>query len=597
MAAAVNDVTKSGALYFSSAGNQGNLNDGTSGVWEGNFKKALVPLPSLDPYEGPGNYQVHDFAVDNISNRVGAMGAAVFLFWNEPYGLAKADYDLFVLSGNLQTVVDGSVDFQNGNDFPIEAVNSPFTGERLVIVKSKTAAMKRLHLNTYGGRLAVATFGQTHGHSAATDAFSVAAVNAAYANGGAFTGGQTNPVEVFSSDGYRQIFFNPLGKPAPSMRRKPDIAAADGVTTTTPGFAPFFGTSAAAPNAAGVAALVKSIFPTKTPAQIRMLLTSTAHDIEARGRDRDSGFGIVDAFGALTKGLAAPITTLGFSSADAVATGGDSDAFIEPGEGATLSVDLANVGGAGATAISATLSTSTPNVSVPSATSSYPGLAPGQSAANTTPFAFGLAPAASCGLLVDFDLSVSFTGPPGSPSPQSFPFSVLTGQPGSTPTTISYAGAPMAIPDGNAGGVDIPLAVAGLPRLANLTFSFDGTACSANAGSTSVGLDHTWVGDLVVILTSPHGTTVTLMSRPGGPNNNGNNFCGTVLDDSAATSIDSVLPTDAPFAGVFRPTQPLSAFDGEDPNGTWVLHVADLEPTDLGSVRAFSLGITGFDCN
>src|SRR5499427_6782034 len=34
---AVNDVTASGALYFSSAGNSGNLNDGTSGVWEGNF--------------------------------------------------------------------------------------------------------------------------------------------------------------------------------------------------------------------------------------------------------------------------------------------------------------------------------------------------------------------------------------------------------------------------------------------------------------------------------------------------------------------------------------------------------------------------------
>jgi hypothetical protein len=37
IAQAVNDVTASGALYFSSAGNEGNKNDGTSGVWEGNF--------------------------------------------------------------------------------------------------------------------------------------------------------------------------------------------------------------------------------------------------------------------------------------------------------------------------------------------------------------------------------------------------------------------------------------------------------------------------------------------------------------------------------------------------------------------------------
>ena len=34
---AVKDVAALGALYFSSAGNSGNLNDGTSGVWEGDF--------------------------------------------------------------------------------------------------------------------------------------------------------------------------------------------------------------------------------------------------------------------------------------------------------------------------------------------------------------------------------------------------------------------------------------------------------------------------------------------------------------------------------------------------------------------------------
>ena len=37
IAQAVNTVSASGALYFSSAGNEGNKNDGTSGVWEGDF--------------------------------------------------------------------------------------------------------------------------------------------------------------------------------------------------------------------------------------------------------------------------------------------------------------------------------------------------------------------------------------------------------------------------------------------------------------------------------------------------------------------------------------------------------------------------------
>lgn len=37
VARSVNTVTASGGLYFSSAGNEGNKNDGTSGVWEGDF--------------------------------------------------------------------------------------------------------------------------------------------------------------------------------------------------------------------------------------------------------------------------------------------------------------------------------------------------------------------------------------------------------------------------------------------------------------------------------------------------------------------------------------------------------------------------------
>ena len=38
----------------------------------------------------------------------------------------------------------------------------------------------------------------------------------------------------------------------------PEISAADGVVTTTPGFNPFFGTSAAAPHAAAIAGLVSA---------------------------------------------------------------------------------------------------------------------------------------------------------------------------------------------------------------------------------------------------------------------------------------------------------------------------------------------------
>ena len=77
--------------------------------------------------------------------------------------------------------------------------------------------------------------------------------------------GFANTNETFSSDGPRKIFYKPDGTAITpgnflfatnggQTLIKPDFAAADGVTTKTPGFSPFFGTSAAAPHAAAIAA-------------------------------------------------------------------------------------------------------------------------------------------------------------------------------------------------------------------------------------------------------------------------------------------------------------------------------------------------------
>ena len=52
----------------------------------------------------------------------------------------------------------------------------------------------------------------------------------------------------------------------------------------------------------------------------------------------------------------------------------------------------------------------------------------------------------------------------------------------------------------------------------------------------------------------------------------GANFTATVLDDEAATAIASGT---APFTGSFRPAQPLTVFDGQNPNGTWTLEIPD----------------------
>ncbi len=306
IAQAVDSVVADGAVYFSSAGNFGNQNDGTSTVWEGDFVDSGVSGSGSLP---PGN--THDFGDGVISNRVLGSTSYVTLQWSDPSAASANDYDLCVLNEALSQVFECSTNTQDGTGDPFEVLLSgAFFGERLVIINRNNAAEPRyLHLNALWAPLTVATPGQTWGHSAAEGALSVAAVDWRETCGNKscrFQG--TESVEGFSSDGPRRIFFEADGtaitpgnvsSTGGELRQKPDIAAADGVATATPGFGNFFGTSAAAPHAAAIAGLLLSKDPSLTPAQIRSLLATTALDIEGPGVDRDSGFGIVDAFEAL----------------------------------------------------------------------------------------------------------------------------------------------------------------------------------------------------------------------------------------------------------------------------------------------------------
>ena len=104
------------------------------------------------------------------------------------------------------------------------------------------------------------------------------------------------------------------------------------------------------------------------------------------------------------------------------------------------------------------------------------------------------------------------------------------------------------------------------------------------------------MGDLTLRLTSPAGTTVTLMSAPGGVNNFGQNFCNTLFDDAGTASIQNILPTGAPYTGTYRPASPLAAFNGENPNGNWTLQAIDSTRPDAGILRAFSILVYTYDC-
>jgi hypothetical protein len=251
----------SGCHYFSSAGNSGNLNDGTAGVWEGDFVAAAsTPAPVTGT--------VHDFGGGANSDRITRDPTdLITLKWSDAQGASSNDYDLYLLDPTLTTVYASSTSAQTGTQDPYEAISSSGFNDldnRLVVLRY-SGANRFLHFNANRGRLENATAGQITGHTAVDGAFSVTAVNVATASGGAFTGGVSNPVETFSSDGPRRVFYEANGtaitpgnfsSTGGDVRQKPDVAAADGVATSTPGFESFFGRSAAAPHAAAIGALV-----------------------------------------------------------------------------------------------------------------------------------------------------------------------------------------------------------------------------------------------------------------------------------------------------------------------------------------------------
>lgn len=320
VAQAVNDITADGGIYFSSAANSGNLTSGTSGTWDGDFRSGgTVPgLGKLHNFGSVSAPQLSDTLTTEADSGVG-------LHWSDPLGGAADDYDLYILDATGTTVKGASTDTQNGTQDPFEYVSPsaparcasktptgycPAAGDQVVVALYK-GATRAFHIDTERATLAIGTASATFGHNAGKNTFTLAATywNSARTGVKPFTG-PANPVEVFSSDGPRKIFFNPDGTAITPGKftygakggvtlQKPDATAADGVFTKTPAFAPFFGTSAAAPHAAAIAALVKSAHPSLTNTQIIKILHTTTVDNMAAGVDRDSGYGILMALPAV----------------------------------------------------------------------------------------------------------------------------------------------------------------------------------------------------------------------------------------------------------------------------------------------------------
>ena len=325
VAQAVNKYVGTGGIYFSSAGNSGNVTNGNSSAWEGDFTDGgLISSGPIFNAEGR-RVIVHDFGGGQTSNQLLQPTGVIDLFWADPLGGSRNDFDVFVLDNAGTTVKGSSTSVQNGTQDAYEEIAStdlggnytnPAAGDRIVIVRKGGSSIRAMHVEAFFGEvLAIGTSGATHGHNAGRNTQSMAATfwNSAHTGTKAFDGAH-NPTEPFSSDGPRKIFFKTNGAAITpgnfrfstnggTTLQKPDFSGADGVTTRTPGFNPFFGTSAASPHGAGVAALIRSANPSLTNTQVHQILVNTALDNMAPGFDRDGGHGVLDATAAVLNAL------------------------------------------------------------------------------------------------------------------------------------------------------------------------------------------------------------------------------------------------------------------------------------------------------
>ncbi|WP_420466996.1 Ig-like domain-containing protein [Panacagrimonas sp.] len=99
---------------------------------------------------------------------------------------------------------------------------------------------------------------------------------------------------------------------------------------------------------------------------------------------------------------------------------------------------------------------------------------------------------------------------------------------------------------------------------------------------TDLNLDldllHTDIRDLVITLIAPDGTSALLFDRLDSLTPQPNDNLDVLLDDEAGIPIHSIPGSPITTPGNYTPLNPLSVFDGRDPNGTWTLRIEDTEP-------------------
>lgn len=308
-------VLNNNVAYFSAAGNLARSSYQTT------FKNSGINLY--------GYGIAHDFGGGDVFQKITVPSGGTLrlvLQWDDPFrsvsgGVgAKTDLDIFFFKNGI--LVGGSAIDNIAYGDPIEVTgtyaNNTSTPADIDVVIVKNAGpdpgfIKWINFGSYTITTEYDTrSGSSFGHSGSARAIAVGA--APYFNTPAYNPTlSTAVIEPFSSAGGTPIFFDGAGQRISQdgvVRQKPDITAVDGGNTTffttdyePDGFPNFFGTSAAAPHAAAVAALMQEkASKTLSPTAIASILKQTAIDMDDpvtpyfdTGFDFGTGYGFIQA--------------------------------------------------------------------------------------------------------------------------------------------------------------------------------------------------------------------------------------------------------------------------------------------------------------
>jgi uncharacterized repeat protein (TIGR01451 family) len=278
---------------------------------------------------------------------------------------------------------------------------------------------------------------------------------------------------------------------------------------------------------------------------------------------------------------------------------------IDPGEAVRITVSLTNPWRSATKNVTAgavaTLSTTTPGVTIYDATSTYPAIA-AQGSASGDSFMFTVDPSVTAGTAIAFSMSIT-----SSLGTTSTSFTVRVGTRNGTDPAVTYTNDPspnVAIPDGNQLGVTNSLVVADDYEVADVDFLLD-------------SLTHPYDGDVNVMLKSPLGVgcdligMVGLLLSPDDFGSAGANYTDMRIDDDPPTVGDMFAAPDtaAPYTGSWLPiyntptmaafgigppdpTGTLSRHDGTSSKGTWTVLATDHATPDAGTLDEWSLIVT-----